>query len=39
MFEAHPRSSGVLSPIIEAYADLDGAALPVGQSGEIWLRA
>ncbi|NIF85602.1 acyl--CoA ligase [Comamonas sp. Tr-654] len=39
MFEEHPRSSGVLSPIIEVrIADLDGAALPVGQSGEIWLR-
>lgn len=39
MFEEQPRSSGVLSPIIEVrIADLDGAALPVGQSGEIWLR-
>lgn len=39
MFEAHPRSSGVLSPIIEVrIADLDGTALPVGAAGEIWLR-
>ncbi|WP_314972473.1 class I adenylate-forming enzyme family protein [Comamonas testosteroni] len=39
MFEAHPRSSGVLSPIIEVrIADLDGTALPIGEPGEIWLR-
>ncbi|ACY32086.1 class I adenylate-forming enzyme family protein [Comamonas thiooxydans] len=39
MFEAHPRSSGVLSPIIEVrIADLDGTALPIGEPGEVWLR-
>lgn len=39
MFEAHPRSSGVLSPIIDVrIADLDGSALPVGEPGEIWLK-
>ncbi|RGE44923.1 AMP-binding protein [Comamonas testosteroni] len=39
MFEAHPRSAGVLSPIIEVrIADLDGTALPNGEAGEIWLR-
>ena len=39
MFEAQPRSSGMLSPIIEArIADLDGSALPPGQPGEVWLR-
>ncbi len=39
MFEAHPRSAGVLSPIIEVrIADLDGTALPTGEAGEIWLR-
>ena len=39
MFEAHPRSAGVLSPIIDVrIADLDGTALPNGEAGEIWLR-
>ena len=39
MFEAHPRAAGVLSPIIDVrIADLDGAALPTGEAGEIWLR-
>lgn len=39
MFEAHPSSSGVLSPIIEVrIADLDGSALPLGEPGEIWLK-
>lgn len=39
MFEAHPRSSGVLSPIIDVrIADLDGSALPAGEPGEIWLK-
>lgn len=39
MFEAHPRSAGVLSPIIEVrIADLDGTDLPIGAAGEIWLR-
>lgn len=39
MFEAHPRSAGVLSPIIEVrIADLDGSAVPIGEAGEIWLR-
>ena len=39
MFEANPRSSGVLSPIIDVrIADLDGSALPVGEPGEIWLK-
>ena len=39
MFEAHPRSAGVLSPIIDVrIADLDGTALPNGEAGEIWLK-
>lgn len=39
MFEAHPRSAGVLSPIIDVrIADLDGQPLPEGQAGEVWLR-
>lgn len=39
MFETHPRSAGVLSPIIEVrIADIDGSALPVGEAGEIWLK-
>lgn len=39
MFEAHPSSAGILSPIIEVrIADVDGTALAVGQPGEIWLR-
>ena len=39
MFEAHPRSAGVLSPIIDVrIADLDGKALPNGEAGEIWLK-
>ena len=39
MFEAHPRSAGVLSPIIDVrIADLDGTALANGETGEIWLK-
>lgn len=39
MFEAYPRSAGVLSPIIEVrIADIDGRAMPVGEAGEIWLQ-
>ena len=39
MFETHPRSAGVLSPIIDVrIADLDGTALPNGEAGEIWLK-
>lgn len=39
MFEAYPRASGTLSPVIEVrIADLDGAALPHGEAGEVWLR-
>lgn len=39
MFEAYPRSAGVLSPIIEVrIADVDGSALPVDEAGEIWLK-
>lgn len=39
MFESHPRSAGVLSPIIQVrIADLDGSALPAGEAGEIWLQ-
>ena len=39
IFEAQPRSAGVLSPIIDArIVDLDGTDLPPGEAGEIWLR-
>ena len=39
MFEAHPRSAGVISPIIDVrIADVDGTPLPEGVAGEIWLR-
>lgn len=39
LFAYKPRSSGRLSPIMELrVADLDGAALPAGQAGELWLR-
>lgn len=39
LFQARPQSSGLLSPIVELrVADLNGAALPVGEAGELWLR-
>ena len=39
LFCALPRAAGLPSPIIELrIADLDGSALPAGESGEIWLR-
>lgn len=39
IFEANPRSAGVLSPIIDVrVADLDGSEMPVSEAGEIWLK-
>ena len=39
LFEAKPHSSGPLSPLAEVrIVDLNGEALPVGQTGEIWVR-
>ncbi|MGH8830831.1 MAG: class I adenylate-forming enzyme family protein [Polaromonas sp.] len=39
LFQLRPQASGLLSPIIELrVADFDGAALPTGQAGELWLR-
>jgi len=39
LFKYKPRSSGITSPIIDVrIADLDGNALPAGETGEIWLR-
>ena len=39
LFNLRPRASGLLSPIIELrVADFDGAPLPPGEAGEIWLR-
>lgn len=39
VFVYKPRSSGRLSPIMTLrVADGDGAALPAGQPGELWLR-
>ena len=39
LFKAYPDKSGLLSPIIELrVAEFDGTPVPVGQSGELWLR-
>lgn len=39
LFAYKPRSSGLLSPIIEVRTvGVDGSPLPVGEPGEIWLR-
>lgn len=39
LFAGKPRSSGLKSPIMELrIADLDGAELPRGEAGEIWMR-
>ncbi len=39
LFFLRPASSGRLSPIMELrVTGLDGAALPVGEPGELWLR-
>jgi long-chain acyl-CoA synthetase len=39
LFVYKPRSSGRLSPIMTMrVADIDGAPLPAGQAGELWLR-
>jgi long-chain acyl-CoA synthetase len=39
LFAYKPHSAGVLSPIIALrVAGADGAALPAGQPGELWLR-
>lgn len=39
LFEQAPRSAGALSPLMDCrVVDEEGAALPPGQAGEIWLR-
>jgi long-chain acyl-CoA synthetase len=39
LFQLRPQASGLLSPIVELrVVDLDGAPLPSGQAGELWLR-
>ena len=39
LFKARPQTAGLVSPIVELrIADLDGAPLPAGEAGEIWLR-
>ncbi len=39
LFQYAPQSAGSTSPIIEIkVADLDGAEVPLGMEGEIWLR-
>lgn len=39
LFFRRPMSSGCVSPIMEVrVAGLDGAALPAGELGELWLR-
>ncbi len=39
LFFQRPASSGRLSPIMELHVvSLDGAALPAGEPGELWLR-
>ena len=39
LFQLRPSTAGLPSPIIELrVAEFDGTPLPVGESGEIWLR-
>lgn len=39
LFQLRPNAAGLPSPIIELrVAEFDGSPLPVGESGEIWLR-
>lgn len=39
LFQLKPHSSGMISPIIELrVAEFDGTPMPIGQSGEVWLR-
>ncbi len=39
IFRAWPRSSGLMSPIVEVrVVDFDGSTLPPGEPGELWLR-
>ena len=39
LFQLKPHSSGLISPIIELrVAEFDGTPMPIGQSGEVWLR-
>lgn len=39
LFQLRPQAAGLPSPIIELrIAEFDGTPLPVGESGEIWMR-
>lgn len=39
LFQLRPNAAGLPSPIIELrVAEFDGTPLPVGESGEIWMR-